>query len=321
MTEAGFADVKNLNPIFENDTASGRITDRVFEGLVEVDPKTGEPIPWLAESWDISPDGLKYTYKLRKGVSWSDGRPFTAHDVKFTWEAILDPKTETVYKSTFDRIAGAKDKTSGKATETTGIRVVDDYTLEVTLTGPDCAFLLDAGTLEIAPKHILEGQDLNTAEFNSRPTVGTGPWTFKEWVKGSHVTVARNEAYWGGPDGAAKGGPHLDQYIYKVVPDQTAILNNLQTAAADFGQIQPKDRDQLQQIPHADLKKWTGLTYPYIGFNLRRPALQDKAVRKALAMGLDTQTFIDQILLGEGQPLASHMPPSSWAYNPQVPLV
>ena len=137
VTEAGFADVKNLNPIFENDTASGRITDRVFEGLVEVDPKTGEPIPWLAESWDISPDGLKYTYKLRKGVSWSDGRPFTAHDVKFTWEAILDPKTETVYKSTFDRIAGAKDKTSGKATETTGIRVVDDYTLEVTLNGPD----------------------------------------------------------------------------------------------------------------------------------------------------------------------------------------
>ena len=167
----------------------------------------------------------------------------------------------------------------------------------------------------------MTGPHLNTAQFNGQPTVGTGPWTFTEWVRGSHVTVRANETYWGGPDGAAKGGPHIDQYVYKVVPDQTAILNNLRTAEADFGEIQPKDAEPVRQIPHVELKKWLSLRYSFIGFNLRRPVLQDKAVRKALAMGLDSRTMIDTILFGEGDPLASHMLPGSWAYNPDVPLV
>lgn len=318
VTEVGFGDIKTLNPVLVDDTASDNISSKIFESMVDVDPKTGEPIPWVAESWNISQDGLTYTFKLRRNVTWSDGKPLTANDVKFTWETILDPKTETVRKNIFDRIVGAKERIAGTAPETTGIRVVDDYTLEVKLTEPYCPFLLNGGGFDIIPKHILEGQDINTAAFNTQTPVGSGPWKFKEWMKGSHVTLVRNENYWGGPDGKVKGGPNLDTYIYKVVADQTAILNNLKTGESDVGKIQPKDRDELAQVPHMDLERWQGLSYTYIGYNLRKPVLQDVAVRKALAMAIDPKPIIDQVLNGEGVPLASHMPPTSWAYNPAV---
>jgi len=307
------ADAEILNPILHNDTASSNVTDRIFDPVLRVDPLTGQPAPWLAERWTVSDDGLTYTFYLRRGVRWHDGEEFTAHDVKFTFEAILDPRTRTVRKSNYDMIVGARARIDGKAAETEGIRVVDDYTLEITLQEPFCPFLIQGMVRGVIPRHLLEkSEDINRDEFNRRP-VGTGPFKFKEWVKGDHITLVRNEDWWGRP-----GGPYIDQYIRKVVPDSTVVTAQLKTGDIDVGSIEPSDLDELEREEDLTIYRYDDLGYTYIGYNVSRPPLDDKRVRWALSLAVDTDSIIRTVLRGEGVRVAGHIPPASWAYNPNI---
>jgi peptide/nickel transport system substrate-binding protein len=178
-----FAEPNSLNPALSSE--SPRVARQIFLGLVAPDPKTGAPLPDLAEGWDQAPDGLTYTFHIRANVKWSDGQPFTADDAKFTYDLIRDPKNASPFRSNFDQV--------------TSVDVVDPLTLRVTLKAASCPFLANAMTQGIVPKHALaDSPDLTKDDFNINPTAATGPLMFKERQKGDHITLVANPNFWRG---------------------------------------------------------------------------------------------------------------------------
>jgi len=162
LVSASIADARNLMPMLASDSASAEISGMIFNGLVKYDKDlnlTGD----LAESWDIQEGGLVIIFHLRKDVRWQDHHPFTAQDVEFTYRKMIDPDVRTPYGGDFERVKS--------------LEVIDDYTVKVAYKEPFAPGLASWG-MSIIPKHILEGQDLNTSEFCRAP-VGTGPYILK----------------------------------------------------------------------------------------------------------------------------------------------
>jgi ABC-type transport system substrate-binding protein len=194
-----------LNPLLDDTANSRNVWELMFEGLIRPDPMVGTPTPWLADSWTTSPDGLTWQFHIRPNVKWSDGQPFTADDVKFTFQTVLDPKTKTPFRTRFDNIAS--------------FDAPDPATFQVTLKGPDCPFLVTTMLVGIIPKHLLEGSaDVNTDEFNSSRPVGTGPFMFKEWRRAESCRSSRIR-----PTGAA--GQRLTSGSGARPPTTTSPLN------------------------------------------------------------------------------------------------
>lgn len=313
VTIALAADAVTLNPILWNDAASASVGNRIFEGLITADPATGAPVPLLAESWSVSPDGLTYTFHLRQGVVWHDGAPFTAEDVKFTYEALADPKTVTPRKALLEPIVGAQERMDGRARELAGVRVLDPYTVEISLKENFCPFLFNLMPVGILPKHLLErSPDLNADEFNTRRPVGTGPFRFQEWQRDDHLTLVANERYWG-------GRPFLDTLRFQVVRDAAMVVDRLRRGDLDVGVVQPRDLRQLGAVPTLTLYSFVEPSYTFIAYNLERPFFKDRRVRQALTMGLDRRLMLDRLLEGQGVLVNSHGTPASWAYEQDLP--
>jgi peptide/nickel transport system substrate-binding protein len=291
------SDVRILNPILQSDTVSGAITDRVFEPLVHEDPKTGVPIPVLAESWTISPDGLVYTFKIRDGVKFHDGQKLTAEDAKFTLDILKSDKVKTVRTADVEKI---------KSTE-----VVDPMTLRVNMSEAYCPFLDNLRNLGILPKHLLENTtNLNEDPFNLKP-IGTGPFQFVEWVKDDHVTLQANDNYW-------NGRPKYDRFIFRPLKDRGALLAQLKTGDVDIAGVEPSEVKEVQAEPNLQVVKYFAASITYLAYNNTRPGLDDANVRQALTYAVDRKLIIDQVLLGDGRPMNADIPSDSWAYNPNV---
>ncbi len=171
---ASRGDSISLNPLLNIDNASRNVWQNIFEPLVKPDPLTGAPAPALAERFDQSADGLTYTFSIRPNVLWSDGQPLTADDAKFTFEAALDPRTNSPWRTRLGLVER--------------VEASDAQTFRVVLKSPLCPFLIDGMGLPILPKHVLAGPaDLSTDAFNSSRPVGTGPYIFKEWARDDHL--------------------------------------------------------------------------------------------------------------------------------------
>ncbi len=303
------AEAANINPLLRVDTDGDYLTDWVFDRIVDVDPKTFEPTPWLAESWDISKDGLVYTFKLRKGVKWHDGKPFTANDVAFTLNTILSKDYTGPFRSRFNMIAGAQDTIDGKTKETSGIKVLDENTIQITLAKPTASFLVTSmRELKPVPKHLVEGQDIAKGEW-AQKLIGTGPFKFKEWKKGDSWTFEANLDYWG-------GRPCLDGLRHQVIPDLNAMLVALETGNIDTSIVPP-----VTEIPRLKSeKKLTVIELPpasieSVQFNLENQYLKDLKVRQAISMALDMKAFTNDILKGVTQPADSVVAPTLWSYD------
>ncbi|GAB4514943.1 MAG: peptide-binding protein [Anaerolineae bacterium] len=320
VTEVSFADAKILNPILASDSASFDVIGNLFEGLVATHHETGEIIPWLAESWEISEDGLTYTFHLRDGLKWSDGTPLTMEDFKFTYDAIASDKVETPRK---DNVALIE-----------SIEVPDPLTAVVKFKEVDCTALQNLG-LGILPKHKFaeDFSDIMTSEFNTAPDISSGPFIFKEWVKDDHVTLVRNDLYW-------RGAPNLDGWIYRIVPDSTSAVAALRTGEVDiYDGVDVQFLTTLEMEPHLELFKYLDDGYDYIGFNLANPEnpqpgrdeegnvivqdphpiLSDKLVRQAIVYAIDRPTVINRVFMGQGLPLnANVLPAVEWAYNDEL---
>jgi peptide/nickel transport system substrate-binding protein len=291
-------EVSVLNPILSTDTASSAVEGTIFTGMVKVNEKL-EMVPDLAERWDVSKDGKIWTFHLRKDVKWHDGVPFTAEDVKFTFDSILDPKVNSVRRS--DYII------DGKPIQ---FKVVDKYTLQAVLPKPFAPFLVHAG-MSVIPKHLLEGKDINTAEFNRKP-VGTGPFIFKEWKSGDHVTVVRNANYY-------LGKPLLKEIVYKVIPDENSALVALEAGEIDDSGIPPKDYKRMKTVKGIDVYEYDVLLYTYLGLSLANPKFADRRVRQALAYATDKNQLVNLIFRGLASPAYAPSAPVSWAYSDNVP--
>lgn len=298
------SDAETLNPIVSENSSETDILQGLFDNLFRLDNKANL-IPSLCtvvpskKNGLISADDKTFTFKLRKGVKWHDGKPFTAADVKFTWETYLNDKVPVPSRDPFDKI--------------TKFQIVDDYTIKMTTKSVEAAFLLGWANPGIIPAHCftgLSGQELADAlgkggKF-SRAPIGTGPFKLKEWKAGSHITLEANKDYF-------LNGPGLEKIIFKVVPDTNTMVTQLKTGEITVAQPQAGDYDQVKNIKGLKVTKEPASIYAHMTFNFRNPILADKNVRQALAYGFPRQQFIDSFLNGIGSIGTGPISPLNWA--------
>ncbi|MHB8647483.1 MAG: peptide-binding protein [Thermomicrobiales bacterium] len=302
ITESYSTDIRVLNPLVSTDVYSGYITSLLFDGLVVVDPDTLAAAPRLATKWEVSPDGKTFTFTLKQGVKWHDGQPFTADDVKFSYDLYMNPKTGTPRAGTLNEHIAS-------------VAVKDPQTVVFTLKDVIAPFLVTDVGFGILPKHVLESvkpEEIPSSDFTTGKPIGTGPFTFKEWIRGDHVTVVANPNY-------HLGAPALDSYVYKVVKDSTVLYQQLKTGEVDYGPISPDFYDDAKKQTNFDTVPYDTFGFTYIGFNLdpaKTPLFQDVKLRQALSYALDRKSVVDKILNGLGTLGVGTEPVLSWAYAP-----
>ena len=269
------ADPSSLNPNLVTDLSSIRAASGIYSALIWLNEKL-EPQPDLADSWTISPDGLRYEFKLNKNAKFHDGTPVTSADVKFTIEEVAGK-----YNSLSAGIFKAIDR----------VDTPDPNTLVLNMKGASAVMMLSLGLggMEIVPKKLYEGSDPRNNPRNSNP-IGSGPFKFKEWVKGDHVTLVRNDDYY------RPGLPYLDQFISKVIPDGGARV-----LAFQKGEIDYIDGANLPRELVPDLLKVSGVqSWDHAGlpgvqlmhYNIKKKPLDDLRVRQAIAYGINRKDVI-----------------------------
>lgn len=311
------ADARTLNPILVSDVPSEVVSSRIYAGLTYADAQNGEIKPDLARSFNLSADGKTLSFELRDGLKFSDGSPLTGDDFKFTIMATLRSK-KTNHRNYFEQIVGAQDFIDGKANDLTGVKI-DGNTITVSLVNSFCPALMQIGTTAIIPQSVFgkyldtndSGKNLDDAPENKAPTVASGPFAFKEWVPNDHITLVRNDNYW--------QKANIDEWVHKVYPTQDALTAALEVGEVDITQFDAKDLQNVQANASIQVTRFVQPGYTYIGWNQMRGGkefFQEKAVRQALAYGLNLDGVIQKALLGEGVRVLADTVPSSWAYDP-----
>lgn len=295
---SSIGDARTFIPILATDSSSSDICGMVFNGLVKYD-KNIRIVGDLAESWEISADGLTIAFHLRKNVRWHDGEPFTAKDVKFTYEKLVDPKVKTPYSGDFERIKS--------------FEIIDDHAFRVTYKEPFSPALSSWG-MWIMPSHLLEKEDLNKTAFARHP-VGTGPYKFKSWNTGEKIELVYNPDYF-------EGRPYINRYIYRIIPDEATIFLELQTNGVDLTSLTPLQytRQTDNNFFKANYQKfrYPGFGYTYMGYNLSDPKFQDIRVRQAINCAVDKQRIVDTVFFGLAKVTTGPFMLDSWAYNHDV---
>lgn len=298
ITVGSLADAKRLIPLLASDSASGDISGWIYNGLTKYD-KNIKVIGDLAESWEISPDGLVIIFHLRKNVFWHDGKEFTSEDVLFTYKTVTDPKIPTPYSSNYGPVER--------------VEALDKYTVKVVYKEP-YAPALESWGMGIIPKHILDGKDI-TNEFYNRNPIGTGPYKLKEWITGQKIVLEAFDKYF-------EVRPNIDRFISRVIPDTATMFLELKFGGIDFMGLTPP---QYKLQANSDLFKryfqkfrYPSFGYTYLGYNLLDKRFSDKRVRQAITFAIDKKAIIAGVLLGFGNPCTGPFPPESWAYNPNV---
>ncbi len=288
-----------LIPMLAGDSASHDIGGLVFNGLVKYDTDLSI-IGDLAESWDITSDGLTITFHLRSGVKWTDGMEFTASDVMFGYKTIIDENTPTAYKEDFLQVKEAE--------------VLDKYTFRVIYKKPFAPALSSWGNLIVLPKHLLEGKDIIKNPLARKP-VGMGPFKLSEWISGQKLILTSNHDYF-------EGRPYIDKYIYRLIPDQATMFLELQAGGVDFMGLTPIQYTKQTETSYFknNYKKfrYPVFSYTYLGFNLKHPFFKDIRVRQAIAHAIDKEEIIDVVLFGLGSPATGPYVPNTWPYNRDI---
>jgi peptide/nickel transport system substrate-binding protein len=311
VVEGNFTDISFLNSVLSSDTASNQVIGMLFEGLVGSKPN-GDLVPRLAQAMpQTSSDGTTYTFKLKPNLKWSDGQPLTSEDVLFTFNLMFAPEYKEVNSPRRSDLEG----------HVASITAPDPQTIVFKMKAVWAPFLALHAVREIMPKHVLgslPAKAINTADFNSAPSATSGPFKFLRWDKGQQVVLAKNESYF---DGTA----HLDQYVYKVVPDSVTLVNQLKTGEIDFGPVDPSLWDSLATVDTLDRLDPFGVpTFTFYAYQLD-PAkaagkiFGDKAVRQALLYALDRQQMADKVYFKQATIADSVEPPISWAHSSAKP--
>lgn len=288
------AEPSKLNPVLYTDNASGGVVGLVFNGLLRVNSEM-EMVPDLAKSYSISRDGRIYTFKLREDVTWHDGERFDAEDVIFTFETILDTRTNTVRRSNFV-IEG----------EPAQFHMVDEFTVQVLLPQPFAPFPIHM-SMGILPEHLLKDQDINTAGFNSAP-VGTGPFRFREWQAGQYVYLDRYDGYYGKLSG-------LSGVLLKIIPDPNTALVALLKGELDLESgIQAKDFSRVQKKKGIETYRYYQMSYTYLGFNLKKWPFSELWFRQAVSHGINRPALVKNVLGEFGTEALMPASPVQWSY-------
>ncbi len=287
----------------------------IANGLVKLGYPSFEVEPDLAESWETSEDHLTHTFTLRSGVTWHDGKPFTAADVKFTYDLVTAKEWPGGLDSYFAQIAGATEHKAGEADELTGVEVIDDTHVKVTLVQPDALFLASAASRQrILPKHVLESipvADIDKSDFARKP-IYTGAYIVEEWKQGESLTLRANPDYFG-------GAPAIETVISRFIPDPATTYAELSSGGLDIGTVSPDLLSTFENDSAYTVRELPGLRVIFLHFDLTLPLFSDSRVRKAISHAVDKQTVIDALLLGKGEVARSFITPLSWIFNPDAP--
>ncbi|NEI72301.1 ABC transporter substrate-binding protein [Rhizobium lusitanum] len=302
LTSISVGEPTTLVPLLDSNTRTRAISTKILEGLVRFD-ESFNPQPVLAESWSVSPDGLRYTFNLRKGVKWHDGQDLTAADVRFSLLAFkrVGPRGRITFANVAD------------------VETPDAHTAIVVLSKPT-PFLLRAltgGETPILAAHTYPTDDYASSRNGTNP-IGTGPFVFEEWKRGSHVSLKRNPDYW------QAGLPYLDGVVARFVGDAAAASIAIETGEAHLStDISLNDIDRLKQNPQLAVDIFTDAylnNTQVFEFNLENPILAKKEVRHALAHAIDRDLIIETVFLGTAKPAASTIPAIFSAYNDEAPF-
>ena len=261
----------------------------VFEGLTRID-ETGAPQPALARSWDISEDGLVYTFHLVEGATFHDGAAFDASDVKFSFDRAMAADSQNAQKALFEPIES--------------VEATDPATVTITLKRPTGAFLFNMGWGDAVIV------DPASADGNATHPVGTGPFVFRDWAKGASITLEKNPDYWGEP---AK----LDRATFKFISDPTAALAALMAGDVDGfpGWPSPETLPQIEADPRFEVVMGSSEGETILGTNNKKPPFDQLKVRQAIAHALDRQAIVDGAMFGVGTPIFTHYPPHGPAFE------
>jgi peptide/nickel transport system substrate-binding protein len=301
--QASIGDIGGLIPSLTSDQSSHEVGGLIYDGLVKLD-KDLNMAPAMAESWTYSPDCLDLTFKLRKDVKWHDGHPFTADDVVFTYQTMINPKTPAPFKEGFLLVKDAQ--------------APDPYTVRVRYDKPYARAVETWGTY-ILPKHLLQSfadaGTLRESPQNSRP-IGTGPYRFQEWKPGEKVVLTANADYF-------EGRPYLSRIVYRVIPSQATIFLELKALGVDYVSTLTGMQYSRQTEYPAFRKAYHKFRYPasdytFFGFNLKDPRFADRRVREAFAHAINKQELIDGVRLGLAREANGPIRPGTWAYTDKV---
>ncbi len=291
------ANPSRINPILSTDSASSEITQWLFNSLITYD-KDGKIKNSLAESYEFK-DSTTLIFHLKKDVKWSDGKPFNAYDVLFTYKTIISPKIFTPYSSSFTHIKN--------------VEVLDDYTVKVIYKYPYFK-ALETWMMDILPEHILKNEkNMMTSKFNQAP-IGTGPFILKKFSISSDIILEANPNYF-------IHEPYIDEIVYRYLPDSSANFLMLKSGLLDVGSLSPL---QLERQIDDNFKKKFNIyespahAYSYMGFNLKNKKFQNPLVRRALSLAINRDEIVKILFFGHGIVCTGPFMPGTGAYNGQV---
>ncbi|AFL69295.1 peptide-binding protein [Sulfurospirillum barnesii] len=291
------ANPSRLNPLLATDGTSSEVSRWLFNALLAYN-KDAKVVPELANDYFFV-DDTTLIFKLRQDVTWSDGVPFSAKDVLFTYETILSPKIFTPYSSSFMHVLHVK--------------MLDEYTVEVKYKYPYFK-ALEIWMMEVLPEHILRhDKDLMTSKFNQNP-IGTGAYTLKTFELSKNILLNANPNYF-------IHKPYLDNIIFHYLPDRASEFLMLKSKKLDVGTLSPL---QLERQIDADFRNYYAIyeeishTYSYIGFNLKSEKFKDARVREALSLAIDREELVNILSFGHGKVCTGPFLPGTGAFNASV---
>lgn len=270
----GSGDYTRINPAMDE---HGEINILLFNGLTAHNGDN-QVVPGLARSWEFDEAECTYTFHLEENVTWHDGEKFTADDVKFTIEAIMDPENGSENAPNYEDVEE--------------ITVIDDYTIAFRLAAPNVAFL-DYMTMAVLPQHLLQGEDMQESAFFRSP-VGTGPYKLESWDAGQAITLVKNEAYF-------KGEPNIERIVFKIVPDDNARAMQMESGELDLALLTPRDAQAFADREGYQCYEMKTSDYRGILFNFRNDYwTENRDIIPAVCYAIDRQAIIDAVLLGQG---------------------
>ena len=288
-------DPRSLDPALSTDVPTGRAVAYVFDGLTRFTPDAAVQ-PALAERWDVSADGSRYTFHLRPGVKFTDGTPLTARSVVASWQRALDPATKGGRAEPLQPIRGARDFAAGKTKTVAGLSAPDDSTVVVQLDEPLGIFpkLLAMPVAAVVPGSM----------SRDRP-VGSGPWKLVEWKHDDYLLFAKNADYWG-------GAPKNDSLRARIISEPSTAVAEFESGNVDVLLIPASETRQWEedQSKQQYLVSVPALQLVYVGINTTRGPLKDKRVRQAINLAVDRKQISERLVSGRGRLAAGVIPPS-----------
>ncbi len=296
----GLGEIQTMNGFLSRDYMTDQVQANVlFMTLLRYDADL-EPRPYLARSWEVSPDSNEIVFELRTDVRWHDGEPTTAHDVAFTFNRVKDPAVPFPNRSSFDNWEMAE--------------VLGPHSIRLTLR-PHADYLHGWAALPIMPRHILEDtapEDLATHPFGTSEPVGNGPFRFAEHLPGDRWIFEANPAF----PAELGGRPYVDRLAYRVIPNETTLFAELRSGGVDmYVRLAPEFADEVLEDPDLRLAAYPFPNYSFIAWNSQRAFFADPIVRRALTIAIDRQEIVDVVRHGLGTPAVGPIGSWHWAYD------